>query len=524
MDRRDPATRTAAPESSATPKPSRAEHARILGRYALYDEIASGGMATVHLARLIGPVGFSRTVAIKRLHPHLANEPEFVAMFLDEARLAARVQHPNVVPTLDVVTTDGEIFLVMEYVRGESLSRLLRADGEHARALPARLASAIAVGVLQGLHAAHEARGEQGEPLDIIHRDVSPQNILLGTDGVPRILDFGIAKATVRLQSTQEGQVKGKLAYMAPEQLRGKPLTRTVDVYAASVVLWEMLTGRRLFSGDNEGNLLEQVLLGVVHPPSRFASDLPTALDDIVVKGLSRDPHRRFADARVMALALEAATPLASASEMGAWVKERAKPRLDRRAELVARIESASGPEPSSPISDVRAKVDSTDNELTGADQTEVAGDLATTTRVDTTLTSTATDSRAPPRPSRVRRLAPAVILSAGAIFLAGVWATRPQRLEPSAAGPPSATESAPSSSSTSTLSASTSSTPDPAAMSPSSAPSGLELGPKASSSAFAPAGPRHPSRDAPPPARRDCNPPYTRDASGRVQWKLNCL
>src|SRR5262245_51026591 len=170
----------------------------VIGRYALHGELASGGMATVHLGRLLGPVGFSRTVAIKRLHAQYAQDPEFVSMFLDEARLAARIRHPNVVPTLDVVATSGELFLVMEYVPGESLSRLARAARDRMERMPPRIVSAIMSGVLHGLHAAHEAKSERGEPLGIVHRDVSPQNVLVGTDGVARVLDFGVAKAAGR--------------------------------------------------------------------------------------------------------------------------------------------------------------------------------------------------------------------------------------------------------------------------------------------------------------------------------------
>src|SRR6516225_8996456 len=181
-----------------------AQNVRVVGRYALYVAIAAGGMATVHLGRLIGEVGFSRTVAIKRLHPQYAADPEFVSMFLDEARLAARIRHPNVVPTLDVVATKGELFLVMDYVPGESLARLSRVCREQRRPIPHRITSAVMAGALHGLHAAHEAKSERGAPLGIVHRDVSPQNVLVGADGVPRVLDFGVAKAAGRMQETRE--------------------------------------------------------------------------------------------------------------------------------------------------------------------------------------------------------------------------------------------------------------------------------------------------------------------------------
>jgi serine/threonine-protein kinase len=314
----------------------------IVGRYAIFDEIASGGMATVHIGRLVGPVGFSRTVAIKRLHPQFAKDPEFVSMFVDEARLAARIRHPNVVPTLDVVKTDAELFLVMDYVQGEALSRLMRYGRRRGIHLPARLVTPVMAGVLHGLHAAHTARGERGQPLHIVHRDVSPQNVLVGTDGVPRVFDFGIAKARGRLQTTREGQIKGKLAYMAPEQLRGVEVSPSADVYSASVVLWEALAGRRLFEADNEAALFGMVLEGANHPPSAFNPAIGADLDHIVMIGLAREPGDRFSSARAMASALERAIPCASATEIGEWVEEVATETLQRRSDRIAEIESQS--------------------------------------------------------------------------------------------------------------------------------------------------------------------------------------
>jgi serine/threonine-protein kinase len=237
----------------AEPTPRQPNAPIVIGRYALYDEIASGGMATVHIGRLLGPVGFSRTVAIKRMHANLAKDPEFVSMFLDEARLAARIRHPNVIGTLDVVALAGELFLVMEYVHGESLFRLMKAARDAGSPIPLPIVSAIMVGVLDGLHAAHEATNEREEPLGIVHRDVSPHNVIVGaSDGLARVLDFGIAKAADRTHSTQDGQIKGKLSYMAPEQLASEAVDRRSDIYAASVVLWEAIAGRRMLSGEGE--------------------------------------------------------------------------------------------------------------------------------------------------------------------------------------------------------------------------------------------------------------------------------
>jgi len=312
---------------------------RIVGRYVLYAEIASGGMATVHFGRLIGPAGFSRPVAIKRLHAQFARDPDFVKMFLDEARLAARIAHPNVVPTLDVVAVDDEVFLVMEYVRGATLANLARTVRHRGERIQPLVSLGIVSGILQGLHAAHEASSDMGERLDLVHRDVSPQNALVGVDGITRVLDFGIAKASGRLQTTRDGQLKGKLAYMAPEQVRGEALTRRTDIYAASVVLWEVLTGKRLFYANNEANVLAKVLSFEVPTPSSIVPGLPQSLDQVVMRGLERDPEKRYGTAREMAAEIDACIGVASPTEIGDWVERTAGEELRERALRIASIE-----------------------------------------------------------------------------------------------------------------------------------------------------------------------------------------
>jgi serine/threonine-protein kinase len=278
----------------------------VVGRYAIYDAIASGGMATVHLGRLIGTAGFLRTVAIKRLHPQYAKEKDFTAMFLDEARLAARVQHPNVVPTLDVVMDGNELLLVMEYVRGVSLSQLVRAARDTGLRLPPKVVVAILSGALHGLHAAHEATDERGGPLDLVHRDVSPQNVLVGVDGVARVLDFGIAKAAGRVHSTKEGEIKGKLLYMPPEQLAAEKLTRAVDIYAGGILLFEALTNVRMFAGDQEHAAITRIVKNQLRMPSSIDPEL-AVFDPIVRRAAAGEARDRYPTAEEFARALERA-------------------------------------------------------------------------------------------------------------------------------------------------------------------------------------------------------------------------
>ncbi len=313
-----------------------------LGRYALFGEIARGGMATVHFGRLLGSVGFSRTVAIKRLHPQFAADHEFVSMFVDEARLAARIQHPNVISTLDVIAEGNELALVMDFVQGASLARLIHASAQLQSRVPMRVISAVMLGVLAGLHAAHEAKNERGEPLGIVHRDMSPQNVLVGADGVARVFDFGIAKATGRLSTTREGQFKGKISYAAPEQLGNGQSDRRTDVYSASVILWELLTQKRAFRGDDPLHVLKQVIQGEISRPSEHVEGIPPELEAVVMQGLSKDPDDRFATAEQMALALERAEPYASPREVAEWVAAVAGDELRSRAKAIEEIELSS--------------------------------------------------------------------------------------------------------------------------------------------------------------------------------------
>jgi serine/threonine-protein kinase len=298
-------------------------------------------MASVYLGRLVRPQGFAKTVVLKRLHERYAKDETSLALFRDEARLAARIQHPNVVSTLDVLTDEGDLFLVMEYVEGESLAQLLASTSPERRPLDPAIAIAIATQVLHGLHAAHEARGATGERLSIVHRDVSPQNVLVGVDGVARLIDFGIAKAAGRSRTTDDGVVKGKVGYMAPEQAFGAATIQS-DVFSASVVLWEALTGRHLFDESTPGATLNAVLHGAIPAPSAVRPSLPAALDEVVLKGLERDPQRRWPDAPAMAHALESVTAPAPIAAVGRWVRSTAEVALLERARQVAEMDGAS--------------------------------------------------------------------------------------------------------------------------------------------------------------------------------------
>ena len=273
---------------------------RRLGRYELCAEMARGGMASVFLGRAHGLAGFEKLVAIKTIHPRYARERGFVEMFLDEARIASRITHPNVCSVFDVGDDGGVYFIAMDYLHGESLASTMRALAGRIDLVGPRwhaLACAIAAEAAEGLHAAHELRDASGERLHVVHRDVSPQNVFIGYDGTVRVVDFGIARAVGRLHKTLSGVVKGKVAYMAPEQLRSEEVDRRADVWALGVVLWEMLTCERLFRRDSEGKQIRAVLEDAIPPPSSRGAG-SAALDAIVLRALARSREDRWQTTR----------------------------------------------------------------------------------------------------------------------------------------------------------------------------------------------------------------------------------
>lgn len=311
-----------------------------IDRYELIAEIASGGMATVYLARLTGVGGFQRFFAIKRLHPHLAGEKEFVEMFLDEARLAAGIHHPNVVPILEVGASPNGYYLVMEYIEGETLARLLARAAARSSRLPAPVAVRSGLDMLHGLHAAHELRDDTGQLIGLVHRDVSPQNVLVGSDGITRITDFGVARAASRLTATRVGQLKGKLAYMAPEQAAGvEDLDRRADVFACGIVLWESLAQKRLFKAENEAATLSRVMNEPIPSLLQVAPHLPQGIGRVVMKALEREPKRRFSSCAEFADALEAAAQpagcLAAPRDMQAYMQEILGEEIQQQREAV---------------------------------------------------------------------------------------------------------------------------------------------------------------------------------------------
>ncbi len=509
--------------------------ARTIGRYALHREIATGGMATVFVGRALGAIGFSRTVAIKRLHPHFARDPEFVSMFCDEARLAARIHHPNVVPTLDVVAIGGELFLVMDYVQGESLFKLLRALRHRGEKLPTRITVAILTGVLSGLHAAHEATNELGEPLEIVHRDVSPQNILVGTDGVARVLDFGVAKAAGRVQETHGSMMKGKLPYMSPEHLRGTSIDRRTDIFAASAVLWEMLTGRRLFDGTNDGQIVTQVLQTEYPSPRSIVPTIPPAFESIVMRGLSMDPENRWKTAAEMSMALERAAPPATPREVGEFVSRAANESLQERSRIVTEMESLSTGRPDLSSHDTSAMDTGLPSPQGPAAQLDPSSVSRRYQSSSVSHPSVGDLSSASSQPVTARSLGLVIAASLVASLLVVVGLLLvivvPARMRDAAPAPTPAASASPPTASDLTPSPNALSVPSSPSASPAacaSAPAAEQTppvvtAPTAARTATKPPATQNPGAKAPAP-KANCNPPYTVDAKGVRIYKPECL
>jgi len=276
-----------------------------MGRYQIVERLAEGGMADVLLARTVGIEGFERHVVIKRIRADQARDVRYVTMFLDEARLAASLHHANIVQVNDIGQEDGDYFFAMEYVHGEDARRILKHAAALERSVPLEHVLAIVIGAAVGLHHAHEHITPDGRPLGIVHRDVSPANILIGYDGGVKVADFGIAKAVHQHEETRSGLLKGKVAYMSPEQCNNERVDRRSDVFALGIVLHELLTVRPLFQRDNDFLTMSAIVNEPVASPSQVAPSVPAELDAIVMKALARDPKDRYQSAEEMRRALE---------------------------------------------------------------------------------------------------------------------------------------------------------------------------------------------------------------------------
>ncbi|AUX48449.1 uncharacterized protein SOCE26_099830 [Sorangium cellulosum] len=291
-----------AESSSAAPR-----RPGVLGRYRLLKKIGRGGMAEIWVASVAGISGVKKICVVKQILPHLADSPEFVRMFLDEARIAATLDHPNLVQMYDIEEIDGIPVIAMEYLHGEDLRTIKKSLRTANRRMPFEHAITIAAGVAAGLHYAHEKVGYDGKPLDIVHRDVSPHNVFVTYDGAVKILDFGIAKAANRVNETRDGALKGKVPYMSPEQCTSDQLDRRSDIYSVGILLYEMSTGSRLFRrGVSEFELMRAIVEDPVMPPSQVISDYPPALERIVLRCLERDREKRYPTARELQIDLEA--------------------------------------------------------------------------------------------------------------------------------------------------------------------------------------------------------------------------
>ena len=277
----------------------------MVGKYRLLRPLAQGGMAEIFLARQEGTAGFSKTVVVKRVLSHLAQHGEFIEMFLDEARLAAQLSHPNIVHIYDFGEADGAYFLAMEYLAGEDVSSILRAVRAKGQVVPSQMAALIASHTLEGLHYAHTLQDLAGNDLGIVHRDVSPSNIMVTFQGAVKLLDFGIAKAAGKVVQTEAGKVKGKFMYMSPEQARGMHIDGRSDVFALGAVMYEMVTGVRLFQRDNQLATLMAVTEEPIRPPRELRPHVPEELEAIILKALDREADKRYDSALAMREALD---------------------------------------------------------------------------------------------------------------------------------------------------------------------------------------------------------------------------
>ncbi len=429
--------------------------ANILGKYRLIAELGHGGMAEVYLAVVQGPAGFNKLVVIKQIRPQLATDPEFLSMFLDEARLAARLSHPNVVQTNEVGQEGDRYFIAMEYLEGQPLNRVLHRIGRDG-GLTLSMHLRLIVDLLSGLHHAHELTDFDGTPLNVVHRDVTPHNVFVTYDGQVKVVDFGIAKAMNSSAETRLGVVKGKVAYMAPEQARGERVDRRADIFSAGVMLWEAATGRRLWKGIPDLTVLHRLINGDIPSPRDIDPEVPEGLEKIVMKSLALRREDRYSTAVDLATALEelldSMNDKSSLREVGKLV---ARHFEENRSKIKGIVETQLKVVKALPTTEFQAiSLPQLDNPgANSGPMSQVGGGGATTgdnkaslpevnratTSSPSSLTgSTAamhTGSQAPAAPKR--GVVGAIALIAAAAVGAGIWfATRPPPAPPPSATP----------------------------------------------------------------------------------------
>jgi serine/threonine protein kinase len=462
-----------------------------LGRYVLLARIASGGMGTVHVGRARGERGFTRPVAIKLLHAHLLSDETAVKRFLDEARVASHVQHPHVVSVLDVGESKGSPFLVLDYVHGVSLDVLFRASQNAGEPPSLPVVSAIVGDVLEGLQAAHDAVDGAGVRLGLVHRDVTPHNVLVSSQGAAYVTDFGIAKVRDRIRVTATNDVLGKPGYMAPEQIAAGTVSPATDIHGAGLVLWEALTGQKLYRS------LEQQMFALASrlapdPPSMHRPEVPPELDALVLSMLARDPDERPRKALACAERLAELVPRAPASEVAEWVTLHAQGRLDRLDEALR----------------------------TPVDDSDVATVTMATPATPATSGEPARSTPSTPRKLIAVGVGVAVTVLVGGAFALGLVFARPAVNDPAAAA-------ASSSSSSSSVASGTESLAGPEESVTTSPLSGASASASATATAPTPAS-RATSRvrTRPPGTARaqpGCDPPYV-ITDGIKHWKRECF
>jgi serine/threonine-protein kinase len=378
-----------------------------LGRYHLVYEIGRGGMASVYLARSRGPAGFQKWFAIKRIHPHLAKDRSFVDMFLDEARIAGSIEHPNVAHVFDLGETDGKYYLAMEYLHGEHLLDVARRAIVRTGRFDLRMAAHIVARAADGLHHAHEARDASGSPLELVHRDISPQNIFVTYDGNVKLTDFGVAKAKNRMTHTETGLMKGKIAYASPEQVMGTALDRRTDIFALGVVLWEITTGRRLFKARTDAETLMRISSGYRKRPQEFIDDYPAELEAIVDRALSHDVETRYATAADLANDLDrfVGMPPIRTRDCGAFMNQLFVDRIQNKDAVLNRpaaeasgdaVQAVGTPAVAAPLGEP-SQSELRRREATATPTPAVATSRGTRSRSSSTATS-ATTSRSSPK------------------------------------------------------------------------------------------------------------------------------